>query len=67
MLKKLKAFLTGNNGFMSEPGKFLKEFDKTRSKKSDSQMREIKKHDRVFHLRDHAMREENKNKLWEEF
>jgi uncharacterized protein YeaO (DUF488 family) len=53
--------------FVSDAEKFLYEFDKTHPKKSDSQLREMKKHERVAYLRDHVVKDDNKNKLWEGF
>lgn len=68
MFKFLKKILGHQpEYFVSEAEKFLYEFDKTHPGKSDSQLKEMNKHERVAYLRDHAVKDENKNKLWEEF
>lgn len=68
MLKKLmKLFNKRSDYFVSDAEKFLCQFDKTHSGKSDSQIKEINKYDHVFYLRDHAKNVSDKNKLWEGF
>ncbi len=51
--------------FVSTAENFLHEFDKTHPEKSTSQLKEIKKYERIAYLRDHEVKDENKNKLWE--
>jgi len=62
-----KIFGHHSQYFVSDAEKFLYEFDKTHPEKSDSQLKEIKKHDRIAHLRDHVVKEDDKGKLWEKF
>ena len=68
MFKFLKKILGHQpEYFVSEAEKFLYEFDKIHPGKSDSQLREMKKHEQVAYLRDRVVKENDKNNLWEGF
>lgn len=47
-----------DKSFISDIDKFLNEFDQAHPKKSDSQKKEIEKHERIFKLRDEVERSE---------
>ena len=53
-------------GYISEIDKFLTEFNRTHAY-SASQKEEVKKHQRVYKLRDNANADEGANELWEDF
>ena len=54
-------------GFVSDIDKFLAEFDAEHPKKSVSQLREIKKYQRIFQLRDKPAPKKEKGKIWQDF
>ncbi len=62
-----KIFNDRSQYYVSDAEKFLYEFDKTHPDKSASQLKEIKKHQRIAQLRDKPVKDESKNKLWERF
>lgn len=68
-MKKLFNKIFGKNqGYVSEIDRFILEFDKINNfKKSDSQQREINKHNRVFYLRDNVVEEQGADKIWRNF
>lgn len=55
-----------DKAYVSPYDKFLFEFDATH-KKSASQLKEIKKHQRVFLMRDNKDYNEEKGSIWNEF
>lgn len=52
--------------FVSDIDKFLMQFDATHSK-SASQVQEIKKHQRIFLLRDDPNAPREQSEIWEDF
>lgn len=50
--------------FFSTIDRCLAEFDQTHTKTA-SQLAEIKKHERVFYLRDHSVEESEEKDIWE--
>lgn len=54
-----------DKAYISPYDKLIAEFD-SKNTKSESQIKEIKKHQRIAQLRDNAERDEN-DKIWEEF
>lgn len=54
-------------GYESDIDKFLAQFNAKHPEKSQSQIAEIKKYERIFWLRDHAERKEEKSKIWTGF
>lgn len=52
-----------DKAYVSPYDKFLFEFD-TKHKKSPSQLKEIKKHQRIAYLRDNAKRDEKDDEIW---
>ena len=55
-----------DKAYVSPYDKFLFEFDATHDK-SASQMKEIKKHKRVFLMRDNKDYKDTQSEIWEEF
>ncbi|MDF1931148.1 hypothetical protein PGH45_15315 [Legionella pneumophila] len=55
-----------NKAYVSPYDKFLYEFDATH-KKSASQLHEIKKHERIFKMRDDKDYKINQSEIWEGF
>lgn len=55
-----------DKAYVSPYDRFLFAFDATHEK-SESQLREIKKFQRIFSLRDHASSEERKDEIWKDF
>ncbi|HHP0254261.1 TPA: CBU_0585 family protein [Legionella pneumophila] len=55
-----------NKTYVSPYDKFLYEFDATH-KKSASQLQEIKKHQRIFKMRDDKDYKIDQSEIWEEF
>ncbi|MBA2656752.1 MAG: hypothetical protein H0U70_07160 [Tatlockia sp.] len=55
-----------DKAFVSPIDKFLFEFD-AKHPKSLSQFVEIKKHERIFFLRDNAIKKDNEGEIWGEF
>ena len=55
-----------NKAYVSPYDKFLFEFDATHEK-SLSQLKEIKKYQRIFALRDNSNAQESQIEIWEEF
>ncbi|ASQ45112.1 CBU_0585 family protein [Legionella clemsonensis] len=55
-----------DKSYVSPYDKFLFEFDATHEK-STSQLKEIKKHQRIAYLRDHPNPEGKEDEIWEEF
>ncbi|KTC85209.1 CBU_0585 family protein [Legionella brunensis] len=55
-----------DKAYVSPYDKFLYEFDATHEK-SKSQLKEIKKHQRIFYLRDNPNPEGDKDEIWEGF
>jgi len=53
-------------GYISEIDEFLTEFNRTHTY-SASQKEEVRKHQRVYRLRDDANASEANGELWEEF
>ena len=53
--------------YVSETDKFLQEFDKRHPIKSDTQVKEIAKHEPIFKLRDEALPEDEEGEFWSEF
>ena len=68
-MKKLFNKIFGRNrGYASDIDRFIFEFDRANNfKKSDSQQREINKHNRVFYLRDNVVKEQESAKVWRNF
>ena len=56
-----------NKKFVSELDKFLAEFDQKNSDRSNSQMSEFNKHQRIAALRDVPQEQANKDKIWKGF
>lgn len=57
-----------DTSFVSELDKFIQQFDVEHPEKSESQIADIKKSDRVAKLRDHAISSTTaEQKIWEEF
>jgi len=54
-------------GFVSEIDRFFQEWNQRHPKQSRSQRDEITKFQRIFYLRDHAVKDQDKNKVWEKF
>lgn len=52
--------------FISEFDKFFHAFDLKREKLPESRIKEIEKHRKIFHKRDHAV-EEQAPVIWKEF
>lgn len=61
IFRKLKKF------YVSKIDQFLAAFDRKRTALSESQKAEIKKHERISRLRDHAGNETGKKEIWEDF
>lgn len=61
ILRKLKK------NYVSKIDQFLAEFDHKRPTLSASQKAEIKKHERIFRLRDQALADVDAAELWEDF
>lgn len=61
MRKKLQR------NFVSELDIFLAQFDKNNEQLSESQLQEIRKHQRLAKLRDEAQHVEGESRLWEGF
>ncbi|AHE68187.1 CBU_0585 family protein [Legionella oakridgensis] len=55
-----------DKAYVSPYDRFLYQFDATHEK-SASQLKEIKKHQRIFRLRDHANPEERQEEIWKDF
>lgn len=55
-----------DKAFVSPYDKFLFEFD-AKHEKSASQIKEIKKYERIFYLRDHAKKEDEQGEIWDDF
>lgn len=55
-----------DKAYVSPYDKFLFEFD-AEHKKSASQLKEIKKHERIFYLRDNAQKKDDEGEIWGEF
>lgn len=55
-----------NKSFVSVYDKFLKQFDKTHAL-SASQLKEIKKHERIQQLRDSKTDNKSSGEIWEDF
>ncbi len=55
-----------DKAYVSPYDKFLYEFDATHSK-SESQIKEIKKHQRIAMMRDDKDYKNEKGEIWEEF
>lgn len=55
-----------DKAYVSPYDKFLFEFDATHSK-SASQMKEIKKHERIARMRDDKDYQNDKGEIWEDF
>lgn len=53
-------------GYLSEGDKFIKEFNQAHPM-SMSQKEEVKKHQRVYQLRDKQVNEDTPSGIWEEF
>lgn len=53
-------------GYVSEVDKMIEQFDKTHPK-SESQLAEIKKYEKIYQLRDHTTENKQIDKLWSEF
>ena len=54
-----------DKAYVSPYDKFLFEFD-AKHQKSKSQLKEIKKYERIFYLRDHPV-EKDEGEIWGEF
>lgn len=68
-LMSLGLIMSNNDidkAYVSPYDKFLFEFDATHAK-SASQIKEIKKHERIAHMRDDKDYIDNKGEIWEEF
>lgn len=55
-----------NRAYVSPIDKFLFEFD-ANHKKSKSQLQEIKKHQRIFTLRDNPVAVDKDDEVWKDF
>lgn len=55
-----------DKAFVSPYDQFLFEFDATH-KKSASQLKEIKKYERIFTLRDNPLKKDVEGEIWGEF
>lgn len=55
-----------DKAYVSPYDKFLRQYDKTHEK-TPSQLKEIKKHERIFKLRDDANASEETSTIWKEF
>lgn len=55
-----------DRAYVSPYDKFLFEFD-AKHKKTASQLKEIKRHERIFYLRDHAQHKEDEAEIWRDF
>ncbi|KTD15963.1 Uncharacterised protein [Legionella lansingensis] len=55
-----------DKAYVSPYDKFLSKFDATH-KKSASQLKEIKKHQRIFYLRDNPNPKDEEGEIWEGF
>lgn len=55
-----------DKAYVSPYDRFLHQFDNEHQKTS-SQLKEIKKHQRIFQLRDKAPEEASPEKIWSEF
>ncbi len=55
-----------DKSYVSPYDKFLYEFD-AKHEKSESQLKEIKKHQRIAYLRDHASPDDAQGEIWEGF
>lgn len=55
-----------DKAYVSPYDKFLFEFD-AKHEKTASQLKEIKKHERIFYLRDHAQKKDAEGEIWGEF
>lgn len=61
-----RIFQKNDKYFVSGIDKFMEEFDESHPQLSASQLKEIKKYNRIDYLRDHVV-PENPNKIWEKF
>lgn len=55
-----------DKAYVSPYDKFLFEFD-AKHGKSESQLKEIKKHQRIAYLRDHAELKDSDGEIWDDF
>lgn len=55
-----------DKAYVSPYDKFLFEFD-AKHEKSESQLKEIKKHERIAYLRDHAEAKDSDGEIWDDF
>lgn len=55
-----------DKSYVSPYDRFLYEYDATHEK-TPSQLKEIKKHQRIFALRDDPTAQDDKKAIWEEF
>ena len=55
-----------NKAYISPIDEFLFKFDKNHEK-SASQLKEIKKHERIFKLRDNAQTKDAEGEIWGDF
>lgn len=56
-----------DKSFVSELDQFIQQFDLDHPEKSDSQIADIKKHQRISQLRDNARLSDKPSKIWEDF
>jgi hypothetical protein len=52
--------------YVSPYDKFLRKFDATHEL-TESQIKEIEKHQRIAHQRDHQLEQDPKDKIWADF
>ncbi|MEM1243753.1 MAG: CBU_0585 family protein [Pseudomonadota bacterium] len=67
--KKLINKILGKHSakpYVSEADEFLHDFDKTHTR-SDSQAREIEKHERIAKSRDNPIKQQKDSKIWQDF
>lgn len=55
-----------DKAYVSPYDKFLYEFD-AKHEKSASQLKEIKKHQRIAYLRDHENPDDSQGEIWQDF
>lgn len=55
-----------DKAYVSPYDKFLYTFD-AEHEKSESQLKEIKKHQRIAYLRDNAKRDDSQDEIWDGF
>lgn len=53
-------------GYVSNVDKMIEKFDKTHPK-SESQLAEIKKYEKIYQLRDEATEKKPEEKIWKDF